>query len=97
MIVYPTVLEYLIPSPVQAGVFHGGTIHDAAKVVSAGTSIFNETGIVATQAKLRGNLDRTAGDEAQNDACALFELLYRRVSATGLLCVRHRRQGGLAP
>jgi uncharacterized membrane protein YadS len=39
-------------TPVQAGIFLGGTIHDVAQVVGAGYSISRETGDAATLVKL---------------------------------------------
>lgn len=52
MIVYPILADSLNFSPVVAGVFLGGTIHDVAQVVGAGFSISEETGEVATLVKL---------------------------------------------
>ena len=52
MVLYPMVTQWLDLSPVQAGFFIGGTIHDVAQVVGAGYSISREAGDVATLVKL---------------------------------------------
>ncbi len=52
MILYPLIIPLFHLSPVQAGLFLGGTIHDVAQVVGAGFSVSEETGTVATVAKL---------------------------------------------
>jgi len=52
MIVYPMVVNLLHLTPVQAGVFLGGTIHDVAQVVGAGYGMSQETGDTATVVKL---------------------------------------------
>ncbi|MEM1301467.1 MAG: putative sulfate exporter family transporter [Pseudomonadota bacterium] len=52
MIGYPILSNYLALSPLQAGVFLGGTIHDVAQVVGAGFTISEETGDTATLVKL---------------------------------------------
>jgi len=52
MIVYPIVVTALEYSPLEAGVFLGGTIHDVAQVVGAGFSVSDETGETATLVKL---------------------------------------------
>jgi len=52
MVVYPLITQYLGFSPVDAGVFLGGTIHDVAQVVGAGYSLSDETGDVSTVVKL---------------------------------------------
>lgn len=52
MIVYPLIVPLFHLSPVQAGLFLGGTIHDVAQVVGAGFSVSEEAGTVATVAKL---------------------------------------------
>lgn len=52
MVLYPTLAHMLQLSPVQAGAFIGGTIHDVAQVVGAGYSISQEAGDIATLVKL---------------------------------------------
>ena len=52
MIVYPIIVNYLGLSPLEAGVFIGGTIHDVAQVVGAGFSISDAAGETATLVKL---------------------------------------------
>ncbi|MFU2325779.1 YeiH family protein [Pseudomonas sp. NFX98] len=52
MITYPIISKLLGFSPVQAGTFLGGTIHDVAQVVGAGYMISPETGDIATVVKL---------------------------------------------
>ena len=52
MIAYPMIVHALGLSPVQAGIFLGGTIHDVAQVVGAGYNISRETGDAATLVKL---------------------------------------------
>lgn len=52
MIVYPVIAHFLDLSPIAAGVFIGGSIHDVAQVVGAGYSMSTETGDVATVVKL---------------------------------------------
>ncbi len=52
MVVYPFVLKLAGVSDVLAGVFLGGTIHDVAQVVAAGTMLGPATGDVATVIKL---------------------------------------------
>jgi uncharacterized integral membrane protein (TIGR00698 family) len=52
MIAYPMIVHALGLTPVQAGIFLGGTIHDVAQVVGAGYSISRETGDAATLVKL---------------------------------------------
>ncbi len=52
MILYPMLVHVLQLSPVEAGVFIGGTIHDVAQVVGAGYSLSHQTGDVATVVKL---------------------------------------------
>ena len=52
MIVYPMLANWFALSPIQAGVFLGGTIHDVAQVVGAGYSMSRETGDAATVVKL---------------------------------------------
>jgi uncharacterized integral membrane protein (TIGR00698 family) len=52
MILYPMVCQLFGLTPLQAGVFLGGTIHDVAQVVGAGYSMSRETGDAATVIKL---------------------------------------------
>lgn len=52
MVVYPFVSHLLGLSPVAAGIFIGGSIHDVAQVVGAGYSVSQQTGDVATVVKL---------------------------------------------
>ncbi len=52
MIAYPMLSEYLGLSPLAAGIFIGGTIHDVAQVVGAGYSISPQVGDIATVVKL---------------------------------------------
>jgi len=52
MIAYPMIARFFALTPVQAGVFLGGTIHDVAQVVGAGYSMSRETGDAATVVKL---------------------------------------------
>ncbi|GAD24542.1 YeiH family protein [Acidovorax sp. MR-S7] len=52
MIVYPFALHYLPLSPIQSGVFLGGTIHDVAQVVAAGMLLGPEAADAATLVKL---------------------------------------------
>jgi uncharacterized integral membrane protein (TIGR00698 family) len=52
MIVYPMLCRFFELTPLQAGVFLGGTIHDVAQVVGAGYSMSRETGDAATVVKL---------------------------------------------
>jgi uncharacterized integral membrane protein (TIGR00698 family) len=52
MIVYPLLARALQLSPVQAGIFLGGSIHDVAQVVGAGFTLGPETGELATMVKL---------------------------------------------
>ncbi|MBA5689241.1 YeiH family protein [Rugamonas apoptosis] len=52
MIAYPMIASFFALSPLQAGVFLGGTIHDVAQVVGAGYSMSRETGDAATVVKL---------------------------------------------
>lgn len=52
MIVYPLVIQLLGLSPVAAGVFLGGTIHDVAQVVAAGMLLGPEVADSATVVKL---------------------------------------------
>jgi uncharacterized integral membrane protein (TIGR00698 family) len=52
MIAYPMLAKLFHLSPLQAGVFLGGTIHDVAQVVGAGYSMSRETGDAATVVKL---------------------------------------------
>lgn len=52
MIFYPMLAHLLDLTPVAAGIFLGGSIHDVAQVVGAGYSMSRETGDVATLVKL---------------------------------------------
>lgn len=52
MIAYPMLAKLFALTPLQAGVFLGGTIHDVAQVVGAGYSMSRETGDAATVVKL---------------------------------------------
>lgn len=52
MIVYPLVIQFLQLSPVAAGVFLGGTIHDVAQVVAAGMLLGPDVADTATVVKL---------------------------------------------
>ncbi|MCY1350296.1 hypothetical protein D9M69_365240 [compost metagenome] len=52
MILYPMIAQAFGLSPLHAGLFIGGTIHDVAQVVGAGYSMSPETGDSATVVKL---------------------------------------------
>ncbi|MES2150673.1 MAG: putative sulfate exporter family transporter [Pseudomonadota bacterium] len=52
MIAYPMLAKWFALTPLQSGVFLGGTIHDVAQVVGAGYSMSRETGDAATVVKL---------------------------------------------
>lgn len=52
MVLYPMLTRWLGLSPVEAGYFIGGTIHDVAQVVGAGYSLSHEAGDAATLVKL---------------------------------------------
>lgn len=52
MVAYPLFLNWLSISPVQSGIFLGGTIHDVAQVVAAGMMMGQESGDAATVVKL---------------------------------------------
>ena len=52
MVLYPFFLHLLNLSPVQSGIFLGGTIHDVAQVVAAGMLMGQQAGDAATLAKL---------------------------------------------
>jgi uncharacterized integral membrane protein (TIGR00698 family) len=52
MVVYPVLAVVLGFSPLESGVFLGGTIHDVAQVVGAGFSVGPEVGETATLVKL---------------------------------------------
>lgn len=52
MVLYPFFLLLLGLSPVQSGIFLGGTIHDVAQVVAAGMMMGQEAGDAATVVKL---------------------------------------------
>lgn len=52
MIAYPPLLSWFGFTPLESGVFLGGTIHDVAQVVGAGFSVSPEVGETATVVKL---------------------------------------------
>lgn len=52
MVVYPFFMHVLDLSPVQSGIFLGGTIHDVAQVVAAGMMMDQEAADAATVVKL---------------------------------------------
>jgi uncharacterized integral membrane protein (TIGR00698 family) len=52
MVLYPFFMHLLDMSPVQSGIFLGGTIHDVAQVVAAGMIMGQEAGDAATVVKL---------------------------------------------
>jgi uncharacterized integral membrane protein (TIGR00698 family) len=52
MVLYPMVTQWLALTPLEAGAFIGGTIHDVAQVVGAGYSISHDAGDAATLVKL---------------------------------------------
>lgn len=52
MVLYPFFMQLLALSPVQSGIFLGGTIHDVAQVVAAGMMMGPEAGDAATVVKL---------------------------------------------
>lgn len=52
MVLYPFVLHFVPLTAVQKGIFLGGTIHDVAQVVAAGTMLGRETADAATLVKL---------------------------------------------
>lgn len=52
MVLYPFFLHWLQLSPVQSGIFLGGTIHDVAQVVAAGMMMGDEASDAATVVKL---------------------------------------------
>jgi uncharacterized integral membrane protein (TIGR00698 family) len=52
MVLYPFFMHLLDLSPVQSGIFLGGTIHDVAQVVAAGMMMGEEAGDTATVVKL---------------------------------------------
>lgn len=52
MVLYPFFMHLLDLSPVQSGIFLGGTIHDVAQVVAAGMMMGQEAGDAATVVKL---------------------------------------------
>ncbi|MDT4838719.1 hypothetical protein FQZ97_724840 [compost metagenome] len=52
MILYPMIARAFDLTPLDAGIFLGGTIHDVAQVVGAGYSMGPETGDSATVVKL---------------------------------------------
>jgi uncharacterized integral membrane protein (TIGR00698 family) len=52
MVLYPIFVQLVGLSPIQSGIFLGGTIHDVAQVVAAGMMMGKEAGDVATVVKL---------------------------------------------
>lgn len=52
MVLYPFFMQLLALSPMQSGIFLGGTIHDVAQVVAAGMMMGQEAGDAATVVKL---------------------------------------------
>lgn len=52
MVLYPFLLPFLGLSPIQSGIFLGGTIHDVAQVVAAGMMVGPAAGDTATVVKL---------------------------------------------
>lgn len=52
MVLYPFFMHLLDLSPVQSGIFLGGTIHDVAQVVAAGMLMGQQAGDAATVVKL---------------------------------------------
>ena len=52
MVLYPFFMHLLELSPIQSGIFLGGTIHDVAQVVAAGMMMGQEAGDAATVVKL---------------------------------------------
>jgi len=52
MVLYPFFMHLLALSPLQSGIFLGGTIHDVAQVVAAGMLMGQEAGDAATVVKL---------------------------------------------
>ncbi len=52
MVLYPLLTQWMGLTPVEAGFFIGGTIHDVAQVVGAGYSLSHEAGDAATLIKL---------------------------------------------
>jgi uncharacterized integral membrane protein (TIGR00698 family) len=52
MVIYPFFLHLLGMSPIQSGIFLGGTIHDVAQVVAAGMMMGQDAGDAATVVKL---------------------------------------------
>ena len=52
MVLYPFFMHLLALSPVQSGIFLGGTIHDVAQVVAAGMMMGPQAGDAATVVKL---------------------------------------------
>ena len=52
MVLYPFFMHLLELSPLQSGIFLGGTIHDVAQVVAAGMMIGPQAGDAATVVKL---------------------------------------------
>ena len=52
MVLYPFLMHLLALSPLQSGIFLGGTIHDVAQVVAAGMMMGQQAGDAATVVKL---------------------------------------------
>jgi len=52
MILYPILVKVFMFDDISAGIFLGGTIHDVAQVVGAGSLVSNETGDIAVIVKL---------------------------------------------
>lgn len=52
MVLYPFILHFVPLTAVQKGIFLGGTIHDVAQVVAAGTMLGEESADAATLVKL---------------------------------------------
>jgi uncharacterized integral membrane protein (TIGR00698 family) len=52
MVLYPIIARSLGLTPLQSGIFLGGTIHDVAQVVGAGYSMSTQVGDTATVVKL---------------------------------------------
>ena len=52
MVLYPFFMHLLALTPLQSGIFLGGTIHDVAQVVAAGMMMGQEAGDAATVVKL---------------------------------------------
>ena len=96
MILYPMLASLQLDlSPVAAGVFIGGSIHEVAQVVGAGYSMSRETGDVATVVKLMrvamllpvivcaAMITRAQGDESCRSAPAAVAVVCSRVRGRG--------------